>query len=65
MASGDGNVENGEPLTPKKIAPRASSRVNSLVTQPPRKNLPDNCSAVQVEKNADTKKLQKSLPKSI
>ncbi len=29
MASGDENVENGESLTPKQIAPRASSRENS------------------------------------
>ena len=59
-------MEIGEPLiTPEKIAPRASSRENSPVTQPPRKNLPDNCSAVQAEKNADLKKLQKDLPKSI
>ena len=50
MASGNGNVENGEPLTPEKIAPRASSRENSPVTQPPRKNLPDTCSAVQAGK---------------
>ena len=50
MASGNGNVENGETLTPEKIAPRTSSRENSPVTQPPRENLPDNCSAVQAGK---------------
>ena len=50
MASGNGNVENGKPLTPEKIAPPASLRENSPVTQPPRKNLPDNCSAVQAGK---------------
>ena len=65
MASRDGNVENGEPLTPKKIAPRASSRENSPVTQPPRKNLPDNCSAVQAGKKRRHEKAAKKLPKSI
>ena len=60
MASRDGNVENRKPLTPKKIAPRASSRENSPVTQPPRKNLPDNCSAVQAGKKCRHEKAAKN-----
>ena len=47
MASGDANATSGELLAPEKIAPRATSRGNSRVIQPPSKNLPDNCSAVQ------------------
>ena len=50
MASGDANATSGELLAPEKIAPRASSRGNSPVIQPPSKNLPDNCSAVQAGK---------------
>ena len=65
MASGDENVENGESLTPKQIAPRASSREHSPVIQPPSKNLPENCSAVRAGKNVDSKSLQKNLPESI
>ena len=64
MASGNGNVENGEPQTPEKIAPRASSRENSPVTQPPGKNLPDNCSAVQAgKKRRHAKAAKKSAQK--
>ena len=61
MASGDENVENGESLTPKQIAPRASSRENSPVIQPPSKNLPENCSAVRAGKK---RRLEESSKKS-
>ncbi len=61
MASGDENVENGESLTPKQIALRASSRENSPVTQPTSKNLPENCSAVRAGKK---RRLKKICPKA-
>ena len=62
MASGDANGTSGELLAPEKIAPRASSRGNSPVIDPPSKNLPDNCSTVQAAKGEDAKSLQKELP---